>query len=421
MQLFRRESALKESDQVRAVAASDNGIETVVNLPSLLGHNDSTFTLDFEDGSAARVMVFQWGVYEGVVSDGISSGSHEMQSALIAGSLSNEDSMAFVLGNLDHGLVLTGESDITGDVVVGPRGVTTGTLRDVNVPPSLPLHGRIHQITVTPHLFDASLLAHQVALAKSYISGRRRTRTAPDYSGKLVNTSGYLRLNDLSDSVSEVFSSGSLRLAGTIMKRGPPLTIVVNGHIELLPGASLVGPIALYSTDSISIPSKVSIINCILVSPKSIELQSGASVTAQLFSPVIRCLPNSAANYPSALVSVSLSDTGGVDQSINIESGVRVTGSILMNGGVGISKEDAVIDLEQGSLVTGEVYTDCYLTLDGEVNGFVRAFDLYFYSSPTTYLGWMRKGSIDRDALPKGTLRPVGTSASERGAILTWM
>ncbi len=421
VQLFRHEAASKSVDEVKAVYAANNGIEDALALPALPEYGDSTFASDFPDSSLATVTVFQWGLFEGAVSKGRSNHCTQTRSGLIASLLSVNDSSAFVLGNLEHGLVFSGGSEIVGNIVVGPRGVSTGSLRDEITPSKIPVQGRIRETTVSTSLFGTALIDREVSLTKAYLSGRRRTRMAQDYSGKTLDMTGYLLLNDVSDSIREIFSTGDLSLGGSIMKRGPPLNIVVTGHVRFLPGTSLIGPIAIYSNDSISVPPQIRLINCILSSPKSIDLQRGASVTAQVFSPVIRCSTNATANYPSLLVSVSLSDTGGVVQSINLESGSQIDGAVILHGGVGITKDKAVVDLEPGSLVTGEVYTDCYLTMDGKVNGLVRAFDLYFYSSPTTYLGWLRNGVIDRELLPHGFLRPLGISAYEKGAVITWM
>jgi hypothetical protein len=421
VQLFRHETASKSVDEVKAIYAANNGIESALAFPVLPEYGDSTFTLRFPDSSSAILTVFQWGLFEGVLSEGRSNHSTETRSALIAGLLSSTDSSAFMLGNVEHGLIFAGGSEIVGNVVVGPRGVSTGSLRDEITPSRIPVQGKISETAVSTSLFGTPLIDGEVSLAKSFLSTRRQTRTAPDYSGRTLDTTGYVLLNDISDSIREIFGAGDLSLGGTIMKRGPPLDIVVTGHVRFLPGTGLIGPIGIYSNDSISVPPQVKLINCILASPKSIDLQRGASVSAQLFSPVIRCSTNAAANYPSVLVSVSLSDTGGVVQSINLESGSKIAGALILHGGVGITKDKAVVDLEPGSLVTGEVYTDCYLTMDGKVNGLVRTFDLYFYSSPTTYLGWLRNGVIDRELLPRGFLRPLGISAHEEGAVITWM
>ena len=125
--------------------------------------------------------------------------------------------------------------------------------------------------------------------------------------------------------------------------------------------------------------------------------------------------------YPSLLASLNLSDSSGVKQLIQIQSGASICGSVIMCVGRGIPFTDAVIDIRRGSELTGDVFTDGYLTMDGSVNGFVRTFDLYFYKSPTTYLGWMREGVIDREKLPGGFLIPFGVPGSNGMEVASWL
>lgn len=141
----------------------------------------------------------------------------------------------------------------------------------------------------------------------------------------------------------EIFGAGYLTLSGSITKRGPPLRIIATQGFNLLPGCSIIGPVAIYSADSVSIPSGVNLVNTVIFSPASISLRRGANVTAQLFSPVIRCEPNSVANYPSLFVSVSLSDTSGVEQLVYIASNAKVSGAIVLRAGRGISLREALI------------------------------------------------------------------------------
>jgi hypothetical protein len=55
------------------------------------------------------------------------------------------------------------------------------------------------------------------------------------------------------------------------------------------------------------------------------------------------------------------------------------------------------------------------------VIGTVIADDFYFYESPTKYYGWLRGGSIDHMALPKGFLIPPGFSSDKQLAVIDWI
>ena len=421
VQAFQSRVVLGEFDNVKAAYAAGNGIEEALASISISGSMDTSFTQQFADGSSASIRVFQWGLYGAIVSHGLYRHCEKERSALVGSSLSSVDDPAFVLGDLQHGLVLAGKSQIVGDVTVGPGGVATGSLKDVSAPDDLPVKGRISKVASAIQMLDTSVVDREVLRLKSFLRILRRPGSNPDNPGGLALRGGILDLSNVTESFDTLMCFGDFTLMDTIMRRGPPLIIIVSGNLSFAPGACLIGPVIVCADDSISIPPHVNLYDTILASPAGITVQKHAAVTAQLFSPIIKCLQGSAANYPSVLFSVSLSDTQGVTQSIDLETGASVSGAVLMRTGSGISMKNTVIDLKPGSVVVGEIYTNGFLTLDGSVRGLVRAYDLYFYDSPTTYLGWMRSGIIDRTQMPTGFLRPLGTSGDFKGEILAWM
>ncbi len=83
--------------------------------------------------------------------------------------------------------------------------------------------------------------------------------------------------------------------------------------------------------------------------------------------------------------------------------------------------DDDGIVLENGASITGAVYCGEKMTLDGTVVGTVITNDFYFYQSPTRYYGWLRSGTIDRRALPKGYMMPIGLSSDKQLAVIDWL
>ena len=418
--LFLRDQADAAVYQMQSAYAASSGIVLATAAVSSDPGLDSSFVARFADGSNAKITVVHWGLFEYAMSQGVSHFAKSTRSALLADRLGDADAPALDLGNVSHGLVLAGKTRIVGDVEVGRQGVSTGSLGSSSEPRDVPVDGKIMKVA-SPHQFlDTLIIDRETAAAKSIFLAAKRN-VVPHFPGAVLDTSGYVNLSGLSDSIREIFGAGYLTLSGSITKRGPPLRIIATQGLNLLPGCSIIGPVAIYSADSVSIPSGVNLVNAVIFSPASISLLRGATLTAQLFSPVIRCEPNSVANYPSLFVSVSLSDTSGVGQLVDIATDAKVSGAIVMRAGRGISLREALIDIEPGSVITGEVYTDAYLTMDGTVEGLIRTFDLYFYDSPTTYIGWLRNGIIDRGSLPRGFLKPLGTQGGNGAGVLAWM
>jgi hypothetical protein len=63
--------------------------------------------------------------------------------------------------------------------------------------------------------------------------------------------------------------------------------------------------------------------------------------------------------------------------------------------------------------VTGVVYSTTRIESDGDIMGSVLTNDFYFYEEPTTYLGWLKRGSIDRVNLPAWYSAPIGVGEGE--------
>lgn len=419
VELGERRTLLKNIDIIKSQLASENGIVLALALIQSQPSADSTFSMSFDDGSSVNVEVYPWGLFTGVRSQGLSHKCESLRSALLASSLTDSEKKAFVLGNLQHGLVFTGSAKINGDVAVGPMGVSTGNLRNYSAPRAIPITGKKSTLSGPQWFVDTLDLSHHVLNVKILVSLARRFNANQDNSNNVMECKGLLDLRQINDAIVYVFCSGPLTLMDTIMRRVPPLYIVAHGAVSFRPDVFMSGPISICSTDSIVVPPSVSITNSILTSEKSILFQSEGSL--QLFSPIIHLSSSAVARYPSAVASVCFADTPGTIQNIQFDDGSKIEGTVIMHRAASTSMDKAVVSLAPGATVVGGIYTDAYLTLDGTVDGYVRAFDLYFYDSPTTYLGWMRQGLIDRTLLPNGFLKPIGISKEETSKVLSWM
>jgi hypothetical protein len=110
-----------------------------------------------------------------------------------------------------------------------------------------------------------------------------------------------------------------------------------------------------------------------------------------------------------------------VSQGIVIKEQARVEGFVGMIMKGNIIHPEPVVVVSSGATVTGAIYSDGKITLDGTVLGSVLTHDFYFYEAPTTYLGWLRGGIIDRVNLPKGFLAPIGFCSTFHLDVLDWL
>jgi hypothetical protein len=121
--------------------------------------------------------------------------------------------------------------------------------------------------------------------------------------------------------------------------------------------------------------------------------------------------------YPGILLSLPTDSVAAGSQQITIKAGVLAEGFLAM---LSPSGDDALI-LEAGSSLTGSVFTQNRLTLDGTLRGSAVAEDLFFYEAPSTYLGWMRSGTVERALLPRGFLTPPIFDGVRDFRILEWL
>jgi cytoskeletal protein CcmA (bactofilin family) len=164
------------------------------------------------------------------------------------------------------------------------------------------------------------------------------------------------------------------------------------------------------------IPANILIDTPIIYSQKGIVVENSAEITAQLFADSIVVKSKSTLRYPSVVATLS----GPGNKTVQIETGAHIEGTVLSFSG-NDQRTPGLVTIHPGAEVTGLVYAEDRLTLDGSVRGIVIAKDFYFYEAPTTYLGWIRSGTIDRSRLPNSFLLPLGVSSSPQYEVLDWL
>jgi hypothetical protein len=430
LKYIHRQSALLDVARVKADYAAMNGINRTLaelnstDLPKC--GEELKREYDFGTQGSAAIQIQRWGMYTVLVANGRIGRISSERVALVAGHPSKQFDNALVFANNHHQLVLTGTTKIIGDVVTGQNGITLGTLRDLQTPRTIPVEGKIKK----ENTFSISLQKwrNTVEDLKKHLSNNYTN--APDQEAivrlsspeGMDSQSSQVLLNNstLTEQTRYVIVDGNLLIKGKIVRRTLPLSIIVKGNIEFQQDASILGLIAIYSTKSINIPSKVSIESAILFSQTSIDLKENARISAQLFAPSIEVASLAMLSYPAMILSFPSKDPKTIKQEILLANGSYIEGTVAMLAGS--SEEDkSVINIQSGSKVVGAVVSEGYLTLDGSVLGTVITKDFYFYEDPTTYLGWIRTGRIERAALSPAFLIPSGFAESDRLDVLDWL
>ena len=223
-------------------------------------------------------------------------------------------------------------------------------------------------------------------------------------------------LDHLPDSVKEIHLPLGCLLSDSLSRPIVPLYLLARGRISIGPTARLSGLITIAGPDSIVIENGARVEGCVIVALRGVVVQGAQLSSVQILSSCIDFAGGSTASYPTIALSIPLDTAANLDQSLTVQSGANLEGFV----GLISQRGDDVLTLQKGSSIAGSVFSTARLTLDGSVVGSAFAYDLYFYDAPAIYLGWMRMGGIDRDALPGGFLIPPIFSGGKEYDVLTW-
>jgi hypothetical protein len=413
-----RQIALRTVARVKAEYAAQSGVARLLEELSTSGGSIEPFTprrYRFEDGSEAFVCVQPWGIYQMVESEGSCRGLFRRRYACVAARPPEAFQQALVLGTTQHQLVFTGTSHITGDISIGQGGATTGSLYGYPTPVSLPLNGHVTNGGTSKGMPQVDREAlHAV---RQYYENLLVHKPPPE--AKVAALASGEPICSVADSVDIVYASGRLNFQrDSLLCRTRPLVIVASGSVLCFHGgAKMVGPLTIVSEDSVFIGCSVTLDHLVLYSQRAIKVEAAHLASSQLLGPRISFDSTTSATYPSALISITPAGSSLTRQSICLKAGSSVEGFIYLDSPF----RDDVVTVESGAHVTGAVYSSSRVTLDGTVEGSVLAGDLFFYEAPTTYLGWIRSGTIDRAALPDGFLIPPLFLGKHSSGILEWL
>ena len=423
LKYLNRQSALLDVARVKADYAAINGINQALadlNSVELPGYGEKiSREYMYAENESASIQIQRWGIFSVAFSMGRKGKISSERVAIIASHLTRQFDNALVFANSHHQLVLTGTAKIQGNVVTGQNGVTTGTLRNLPTPRTVPIEGNIKK-EASP-TFSLAKWKNVVEEMSMVFDGNLPKNIQSDEIIHLKsNTSIQIDSSVIAEKIKCIFVDGNIRFKGNIVRRMLPLSIIVRGSVEFQQDASVLGLVAVFSKRQIIVPSNASIESVILFSQDSIKVEPNARFSAQLFAPSIDIAPSTVLLYPSVLVSFPTKTREKNERQVQLAGGSRIEGTVAMLSGSANEYNSRII-IQTGAKVVGTVISENSLTLDGSVDGSVVTKNFYFYEDPTTYLGWIRTGQINRSALSPVFLMPPGFSESDRLDVMDWL
>jgi len=413
--------ALKEIHQIQAEFAAQSGIADLLDrLSEDFVQPPYSQAFKYPDGSTSLTKATAWGGLLAIESVGRSHSEKVMRQALVAQLPSKDLDAALLLANPDHSLVLTGSARIRGEVIVGKAGVSVGTLRDYSTPMRVPIVGKITKKD-RPQLppYDSDILEGECALFDLLIERLGNPEVRPERQIHLTGNQ-LLDLSEIADLTELITVEGNLELTGLISRRGSPLYLVSAGSVLIKPDTRLEGLIAVCANDELRTAQESRSDNVILYSRRGIILKSNDTLCGQFISPSVHVESGTYLQYPSLIFSIEPKNAKE-SQNVVLKSGSVVEGTVALLSTLSKENNDDIVTLENDAVVTGAIYSEGRVSLDGMVHGCVLTRDFYFYEAPTHYMGWIRKGIIDRPSLPKGFMSNPGLSGEEELGILSWL
>jgi hypothetical protein len=314
---------------------------------------------------------------------------------------------AVYLWDTESSFNVAGSTSITGDIVTGERGVKESSFK--GKPFSGVLDGSVYRIQeLSSPSFDDFVFRESIAWCETLLDSLGAPSPEPAAIG-LPSENPIVAI--AGDFVLTAADSAVLADPVSVVATG---NLSVEGPLRLQEGSMLI------SGSALSLRGRISGRNVLLYGRERVDLKAGFDGSAQVISQKHVLLADSTyLRYPSAVyISGAASSFGG-----RIELGGRA----VFDGSLIHPSVDPPPDIPAGRIVIrdsatvrGAVFNGLETEVHGTVLGSVVSHRLYFYSSPTNYVNWMKDAVVDVRQRPNTFFLPVAFSETPRVAVLRW-
>ncbi|RMG28784.1 MAG: hypothetical protein D6732_18235 [Methanobacteriota archaeon] len=348
------------------------------------------------------VVRFPWGGYIHV--EAVAQKKHQRYTlrTLVGEQPSSVFDYGVVINPAYYSLVVTGDTRLYCDVLVGKSGVKKETFRGRPYTGTQSVYGHI---TKTREDRRPAVATNYIRFIIAQFGEELNSVDTVPLEKIVSDTSATVSLNT-EEGFRNVYVTNDLLNQRNWSIRGPgiliadePLTIHTKLRITNYVKVLCSGPIIVEGGGSYE--------EVIFYSPKQIVLSGVPYFRGQLFSESgIRVKNHSRLHYPSIVLTYSNDDTS----TIQLLKGSEITGTVMYvtrNRLPIPSTQRGKILIDEGAVVNGFVYSDNLVTLKGTVNGAVITDRFHFYYSPTDYYNWIKDGVVNRNKLTRYISLPL--------------
>ena len=307
----------------------------------------------------------RWGLFDIAIATSKLRNERNIQVGLM-GSHNNKRKALFLKDN-NQPLKLVGDTRIVGDVVLPQRGVHSGNIAGTSYYGKKLIYGSIKNSS--EQLPNIKNIAYIKQLVKEY----------PPENTTLIN------LEDKAN-IRQSFLEKTL-----MFKTSLPI---------MLREMSFSGNIVLISDSEIQVSASTKLNHVILIAPK-IYIQQGFKGNLQAFaSEQLTVSSQTKLTYPSSLSLINLKkEKEEANIQLLIKSKADVRGVVLYHGDSRENSYKTQLKIEQKATVTGEVYCNKNLELNGNVNGYVHTNNFITKQFGSVYMNHIFNGVIDSKSI----------------------
>jgi len=350
----------------------------------------------FNEGQDSIIVKrYPWGIYEVGIIQSFQQRDTLSKTFMIGKQLNQKKAYALYLKDDERPLSLSGATVIRGVAYLPPAGVRKAYIEDKAYEGDSTIYGTVKVSEKSLPALNQDLLNYLERLF---------------YEGLSAEKDSLLDFHSIKDTVSRSFYER-------------PAIFTSEDSISL-ENIHLKGAILIVSEKAIYIPPSARVERAILVAP-TIHLADDVRGNFQAFAcDSIVVGRNCLLDYPSTLGLLEKKDEGIIKEmvpEIKIGKGTKINGLVFtVTSG---SDPDYMnrITLEEGSVITGQVYADGLLQLKGTVHGSVACGRFMLQTSSSLYDNFVLDAVIDYTKLSRYYLGSPLINTEERGGILKWL
>ena len=354
--------------RIKAISTVNSAINYLLVLDEERAWEEEKQLIGEDPHTIVKMNSIPWGMFQLIKAQCIFKNDTFQKAAIAGYKILQDNNTALYLADKNQSLSLAGDARIKGDAFLSKRG-----------------------------------------LKRAYIEGR-------SYSGRTM-IEGKLQLSEkrlpainqnIESSIAQLLKIGIPSIVDTLysynaddgisIARSAKQSIggLYSEQTIFLDGEKLNGPIIIKSETEIKVSNNIHVENAILIAP-IIRIESGFQGSLQaIASDTIIIGTNCQLNYPSAL-GVS---TSNPDAYIELGENTRLIGEMAIMGD-DYKLKNALISIQKGVEIMGNVYSAKKLAFKGNIFGSVMAEKLYLRTPSSIYENHMLDGVIDRNKLDK--------------------